>query len=331
MSQANKISDAVPPTLGHIIGQKRACQQLKISLDSYFNQRAMTSEELAHPHTLLIGPAGCGKSMLSALIARELGANLHEELAQNIIGPGHLQGLLMMAEPGDCVFVDELHELPPMVQTTLYRALEEGRLFLGRERKPFNLPPLTFIGATTETYALAKPLRDRFKIVLQLTHYEPAELAELVRQRATALNWPVTDEAIEGIAARGRNTPRLALRLLEAARRHQVAENGAAIGKEHLERMCQVEGYDQLGLDIAERRYLDLLREGPVRLNIIATQMSLPRKTVEKVIESELIRLGLVTKTAEGMRVLTPLGTSHLKGTSFIHDEEPFNECPKAE
>jgi Holliday junction DNA helicase RuvB len=316
MAQSNKISNAVPPTLNHVFGQKRAVQQLRIALEAHFNQRGQTTEEISFPHTLLVGPPGVGKSMISGLIARELGCNLHEELAQNIFSPGQLQGLLMLAESGDCVFVDELHELPPMVQTTLYRALEEGRLFLGKDRKPIDLPPFTFVAATTETYALAKPLRDRFKVVLQLTHYEPAELIELIRQRAKALNWPVTDKAIEGIAARGRNTPRLALRLLEAARRHQMAENGQNITEEHLDRMCQIEGYDCMGLDISERKYLELLKDGPVRLNVIATQMSLPRKTVEKVIESELIRIGLATKTAEGMRILTQAGADHLKKTS---------------
>ena len=313
-----KISDAVPPTLGHVIGQKRAVAQLQVALDAYFNQRASSGGDVAFPHTLLIGPPGVGKSMLSGLIARELGCNLHEELAQNIISPGHLHGLMMVAEAGDCVFVDELHELMPVVQTTLYRCLEEGRLFLGRDRKAVALPPFTFIGATTEPYALAKPLRDRFKIVLQLTHYEPAEIAELLRQRAKAIGWAVAEKVIEGIAVRGRNTPRLALRLLEAARRHQMAEAAGEITEQHLLRMCRVEGYDHRGLDIVERKYLEILRDaqGPVRLNMIATHMSLPRKTVEKVIESELIRLGLVTKTPDGMRILTGLGASHLKETA---------------
>jgi Holliday junction DNA helicase RuvB len=128
------------------------------------------------------------------------------------------------------------------------------------------------------------------------------------------LGWPVSEKAIEGIAVRGRNTPRLALRLLEAARRHQLAENATEITEEHLLRMCRIEGYDRLGLDMLERRYMEVVRDaqGPLRLNLIATQMSLPRKTVEGIIESELIRLGLVTKTADGMRILTSAGNSHL-------------------
>lgn len=314
MDDSPKTTDVAPPTLDHVVGQKRAVQQLRIALDAYFNDRAAAHVgELALPHVLLVGPAGVGKSLLSAIIARELAASLHEELAQNIANPGHLQGLMMLAEPGDVVFVDEIHELIPMAQTTLYRCLEERRLFLGGDRKAVVLPPFTFVGATTDEWALAKPLRDRFRIVLRLEHYSDDEIAQLIAQRAKRLGWPIGDEAVRGIARRGRGTPRLAIRLLEAARRTARAEGADAITHQHLHRMCEIEGIDRLGLDAIERRYLDLLRDaqGPVRLNVLATQIGLPRRTIEVVIESELIRLGLVTKSNEG-RVLTAAGAKHL-------------------
>jgi len=311
MSDAN--DNPAPPTLTHVIGQKRAVQQLRVALDAYFNDRAVTTGDMAFPHTLLVGPPGVGKSLLSQITAAELGAHLHEELAQNVMTPGHLHGLMMLAEPGDVVFVDEIHELHSSVQVGLYRCLEERRLFLGGDRKSITLPPFTFIGATTDEWQLSKPCRDRFKIVLRLEHYTEPELMELIRQRTKRLQWPISEEALQGIASRGRGTPRLAIRMLEAARRTARAENATAITDQHLAQMCDTEGFDSLGLDCVERRYLELLREGqgPVRLNVIATHLALPKQTIERVIESELIRLGLVTKSEAG-RMLTGAGAKHL-------------------
>lgn len=305
-----------PPTLDHVIGQRRAVNQLRTALAAHYNDRAVGSG-IALPHLLLVGPPGVGKSMLGGIVAAELGSQLHEELAQNVLTPGHLHGLMMLAEPGDVVFVDEIHETPPTVQTTLYRCLEEGRLFLGRHRKSITLPAFTFIGATTDEWALAKPLRDRFKIVLRLEHYLEEEMMQLIQQRTKRLGWPIEEAAMAGIACRGRGTPRLAIRLLEAARRTARAEDVCMITEWHVRRMCDVEGVDRLGLDPLERRYLELLREAqrPLRLNVIATQLALPRRTIEAVIESELIRLGLVMKNEEG-RMLTAAGAQHLGATS---------------
>jgi Holliday junction DNA helicase RuvB len=314
----NNFTSPGPPTLDHVIGQKRAVQQLRVALDAHYNDRAMVpSEEIALAHLLLVGPPGVGKSLLGSIVARELGSQFHEELAQNLATPGHMAGLLMLAEAGAVIFVDEIHELPATVQTTLYRSLEERRLFLGGDRKSVSLPAFCFIGATTDEWALTKPLRDRFKITLRLEHYSEKELCELLKQRAKQLRWPITDEAVREIASRGRGTPRLAIRLMEAAWRQARSIAESTLTEHHVRRMCGIEGVDSLGLDCTERRYLELLREGqgPVRLNVIATQLALPRRTVEKVIESELIRLGLVSKAEEG-RLLTALGAKHLTENS---------------
>lgn len=307
-------NNPAPPTLDHVVGQKRAIQQLRIALDAHFNDRALAGgEEIALPHVLMVGPPGVGKSMLAQIVAAELAARCHEELAQNILSPGHLQGLMMLAESGDVVFVDEIHELLPQVQTTLYRCLEERRLFLGGDRKSVTLPAFTVVGATTDEWQLAKPLRDRFKIFLRLEHYSSHDVGELLRQRCKRLAWTISDEAINGIASRGRGTPRLAIRMLEATRRTARAEGANTITGQHVKQMCEIEGVDTMGLDCLERRYLDLLREaqGPLRLNVIATHLALPRQTIERVIESELIRLGLVSKNEDG-RMLTAGGAKHL-------------------
>ena len=314
---ATDINDGVPLAIEHIIGQRRAVEQLRISLEAYYADRGATNNVVAHPHVLLVGPAGVGKSLLAQVTARELGGNLHQDLAQNLLTPGHLHGLMMLVENSDCVFLDELHELNPFVQTALYRCLEDRSLFI--PSTPFSegstvaLPPFTFVGATTHEFALSRPLRDRFKLVLRLDHYSVADVTEILSQRSRRLNWPTDPSVLRGIAQRGRGTPRLALRLLEATRRTARSEGAEAITAEHFSRTCEVEGIDGLGLDCLEQRYLTILAEAshPVRLNVLAMRLGLPRQTLERVIESDLIRLGLITKCEAG-RSLTPLGDEHL-------------------
>ena len=314
------IYEAAPPTLDHVVGQQRVVRQLRIALEAHFADRADSSNGQipALGHSLLVGPPGLGKSLIANIIAKELGGQLHEELAQNITSPSHLQGLLLLAEAGDCVFLDESHELHPMAQTALYRTLEERRLHLASGpdggRQPIRLPPFTFIAASTDEWQLAKPLRDRFKLVLRLEHYSEDELEQLLAQRVRRLGWNISDTAVHGIAERGRGTPRLALRLLESARRTARAEGASDITVDHFKCMCEVEGIDELGLDPLEQKYLLILKEAqgePVRLNVIATRLGLHRKTIETIIEADLIRLGLISKNDTG-RMLTRCGIEHL-------------------
>jgi Holliday junction DNA helicase RuvB len=309
-------SNPAPPTLDHVVGQKVAVRQLRTALDAHFNDRGTGRSEAALGHVLCVGPPGTGKSLLSHILARELGSTCHEELAQNLLSPGHLHGLLMLAEPGDVVFIDEVHELPPLAQTALYRCLEERRLFLGGDRRSVLLPPFTFVAATTDEWALNKPLRDRFKLTLRLTHYTTEEISTLLAQRAKRLGWPITADAVAALGTRGRGTPRIAIRMLDAARRTARAEAADTITAEHVTKMCEIECYDDLGLDALERRYLQLLRQaqGPMRLNMLASHLGLPRRTVESVVEHELIRLGLVAKSDDG-RVLTAAGAAHVTNT----------------
>ncbi len=300
-------------SLSHVIGQSRAVTVLQTALDAYFNDRQKTGIEAAFPHLLMCGPGGVGKTLLSETIAREVCAKCHTELAQNIGNPGQMQGLLMMLEPGDILLLDEIHELTSTVQVCLYRALEERKLFLGGNRKAITLPPFCLIGATTDEYLLTPSMRDRFKILLRLTHYSDDEMTLLISQRAKRLGWQLHEKSIGELARRSRGVPRLAVRMLDAAKRVASSESSDVIEAEHVHRMLEIEGVDELGFDLTEQRYLHLLREhqGPVRLNVIATHLGLPKQTIE-MFERDFIRLGLINKSEKG-RALTAVGVEHLK------------------
>jgi Holliday junction DNA helicase RuvB len=311
MAQENHII----PTLNQVVGQARAVAVLRTAIDAYFYERSKVGDEQAFPHTLITGPAGCGKTLLSELIARECCCTLHSDLAQNIRSPEHVHGSLMMLEPGDVLFYDEIHALPRIAAESLYRALEENKLFLGKHHV-VDLPPFCLVGATTHEFLLTKSCRDRFRIHLRVMHYADDEMVQLVRQRAKRLGWSIDDGAVAAIGSRSRGVPRLAVRLLESAKRQASSEASEEITAAHVELMCQVEQIDSLGLDAVEQHYLHILREenGPVRLNVIATHLGVPRRSVE-VLEEDFIRLGLVTKSDKG-RMLTPNGIEHLAGST---------------
>lgn len=302
---------SVVSLLNHVIGQQRAVTVLKTALDAYWNDRCKTPKPF--PHVLITGPGGLGKTFISEIIAKELCTKVHVELAQNIRNIGQMQGMLMMLEEDHLLVVDEIHQLSDPVQVCLYRALEEGLLFLGGNKKPIKLPRFTLVGATTHEHCLNTSCLDRFQILLRLTHYAQFEMAQLLAQRAMALGWQIDESSLYELAKRSRGVPRLGVRLLDAAKRVASANDCDDILPVHVHQMLEMQEIDELGFDAVEQRYLLLLHEyqAPVRLNVLANQLGLPKQSIE-MFEADFFRMGLIYKDEKGRR-LTPLGIDHVR------------------
>lgn len=305
---ANDIHDASPTSLSHIIGQTSVIAQLRVALDAAFEDNRKLDD------CLLVGPPGLGKSQIASVLAQELAVNCHETLAQSIKSAADLNALLLSARDKDVIFIDETHELQRVFQTALYLAVDRKRVSVVGGKAVQNIPlaNFTLVLGTTDEHCLLQPLRDRMKLTLRLQFYSVEELKRIVSHRAKALGWPLDEEVPEQIAKRARGVPRLALRLLQSCRRVCRAIGEDMITPEHLKKACLLEGMDDLGLGITERKYLHILSQGASRLNVIASMLGLITRTVSEVVEPPLIRLNLIGKDDQGRRVLTASGREHL-------------------
>jgi Holliday junction DNA helicase RuvB len=316
---AADINDVSPSSLAHIVGQKSVVAQVATALE------AAWADGKKFDSALLTGGAGLGKSQLARIIALEMAADFHEVLGQSITSPADLNALLLSATDKAVVHIDEAHELVKSYQTALYLALDQRRVLLtggksGRNPQSIPIADFSLLLSTTEEYSLLQPLRDRMKLVLRFQFYSAQELTILVRHRSQALHWPTDEEVFPQIAQRSRGTPRLALRLLQSCRRVCRAEGESIVTQDHLEKACRLEQIDALGLGPTEQQYLGILMEEPARLNVIASKLGLPARTVSQVSEPFLIRSGLVVKDEQGRRQLTALGREHVSNSRRILD-----------
>jgi Holliday junction DNA helicase RuvB len=311
MSGQNEINDAAPTSLAELVGQQSVLAQVRVALD------AARQDGTKFDHALLVGPAGTGKTQTAKVIASEMKSDFREILAQSITSPADLNAVLLGATDRMIVFLDEAHELAKDHQTALYMALDQRRVFIngGRAGRPPQAIPLadfTLLLASTEEYCLLQPLRDRCRLLLRFDFMSAADLMILTRQRSRALRWPVADEVLHEIARRSRGTPRLALRLLQACRRVCRSEGASDIELAHLLRACRLEELDELGLGPMEQSYLREVASGVSRLNVIASRLGLPTRSVAEVCEPFLIRIGFLVKDDQGRRQLTAEGREHL-------------------
>ena len=308
----NEVNDCRPQVIEHFIGQKQIVQKVKIALNAAWNQGTKL------PHCIMQGGAGLGKTELSHILAREMGCDLHEQLAQNIKDPKDLHAFLLTPKDREVVLLDEIHELPSIAQTCLYRIMEDRQIFLeckrGKKSRPLKIANFTILAATTDPHKLLQPLRDRFKLVLDYQFYTAQELEAMLRTRVQQLGWIVEDSVFGLISHRGKGIPRIALRLLESVKMLASSLNEEVVRIDHFHRTCEIESIDPKGLTGSEVKYMKILydNDGTARLNILASRLGLNSKHVSMIIEQFLIRTGLVTKN-NSIRVLTQDGLNHLR------------------
>ena len=304
-----------PASLDEYVGQDDLKENLRIFI------KAAKGRNESLDHVLLYGPPGLGKTTLAYIIANEMGGNIRVTSGPSIERSGDLAAILSTLQPGDVLFIDEIHRLPKQVEEVLYPAMEDFAIdvVVGKDSSVrsirLELPPFTLVGATTRAGDISAPLRDRFGVISKLDYYTNEQLAQIIRRTSKVLDCPIDEEAVLELARRSRGTPRIANRLFRRVRDFaQILNNGHIDLNVTMTALNKLK-VDKLGLDDVDHRYLrgiiERFKGGPVGVEALASSISEETTTLEDVYEPYLLQIGFIQRTPRG-RVATEKAYEHL-------------------
>jgi len=305
-----------PQKLDEYIGQDEVKENIRVFVEA----AKLRNESL--DHVLLYGPPGLGKTTLAHIIANELGTNIKTTTGPALEKSGDLAAVLSTLEPGDVLFIDEIHRIPKFIEEILYPAMEDFELDIvvggeGSSRSiKIELPPFTLVGATTRAGDISAPLRDRFGIVSKLNYYSTEELQEIIKRTSRVLEMSISDEAALELANRSRKTPRIANRLFKRVRDFAQVAGEEEISIETTFKSLERLKVDKYGLDQVDIEYLESLitkfNGGPVGVETIASSIGEEVSTLEDVVEPYLMQEGFIKRTQRG-RIATDKSYAHIK------------------